>query len=112
MIFADLIPQDEHLARHRHADLFLDTFYYNAHTTASDALWAGVPVVTKMGQQFSSRVCGSLLNAVGLPELITNTDEDYESLILKLAQAPDMLSGIKEKLHENRLNFRFLIQTI
>ena len=104
LIFADLIPQDEHLARHRHADLFLDTFYYNAHTTASDALWAGVPVVTKMGQQFSSRVCGSLLNAVGLPELITNTDEDYESLILKLAQAPDMLSGIKEKLDKNRLN--------
>ena len=63
-----------------------------------------MPVVTKMGQQFSSRVCGSLLNAVGLPELITNTDEDYENLILKLAQAPDMLSGIKEKLHKNKLS--------
>ena len=94
---------DEHLARQRFADLFIDTFVFNAHTTAAEALWAGLPVVTKIGSGFAARVAGSLLNAVGLPELITETEEDYEALILKLATNPTKLAEIKEKLATNRL---------
>ena len=97
------MPQAEHLARQRLADLFLDTFNYNAHTTASDALWVGLPIVTKLGKGFAARVAGSLLNAVGLPELITKTEQDYEALILKLATNPTKLAEIKEKLANNRL---------
>ena len=82
---------------------FLDTFNYNAHTTASDALWAGLPLVTKLGKGFAARVAGSLLNAVGLPELITETEQDYEALILKLATNPTKLAEIKVKLANNRL---------
>ena len=103
IVFAERVPQAEHLARHRLADLFLDTFNYNAHTTASDALWAGLPLVTKLGKGFAARVAGSLLNAVGLPELITETEQDYEALILKLATNPTKLAEIKVKLANNRL---------
>ena len=103
IIFAERVPQAEHLARQRLADLFLDTFNYNAHTTASDALWAGLPLVTKLGKGFAARVAGSLLNAVGLPELITESEQDYEALILKLATNPTKLAEIKEKLANNRL---------
>ena len=103
IIFAERVPQAEHLARQRLADLFLDTFNYNAHTTASDALWVGLPLVTKLGKGFAARVAGSLLNAVGLPELITETEQDYEALILKLATNPTKLAEIKEKLANNRL---------
>ena len=103
IVFADKRPHAEHLARHRHADLFIDTFNYNAHTTASDALWAGLPVVTKAGQQFAARVAASLLNAVGLPELITTSEADYEALIVDLATEPDKLGEIREKLAANRL---------
>jgi predicted O-linked N-acetylglucosamine transferase (SPINDLY family) len=103
IIFAERVPQAEHLARQRLADLFLDTFNYNAHTTASDALWAGLPLVTKLGKGFAARVAGSLLNAVGLPELITKSEQDYEALILKLATNPTKLAEIKEKLANNRL---------
>ena len=103
IIFAEKLPQAEHLARQRLADLFLDTFNYNAHTTASDALWVGLPIVTKLGKGFAARVAGSLLNAVGLPELITKTEQDYEALILKLATNPTKLDEIKEKLANNRL---------
>lgn len=103
LVFAEPLPLAEHLARVRLADLFLDTFNYNAHTTASDALWAGVPVVTKLGQSFSARVGGSLLNAVGLPELITETPEEYERLALALATNPTKLSAIKARLKKNRL---------
>ena len=103
LVFADKIPMDEHLARQRFADLFIDTFVFNAHTTAAEALWAGLPVVTKIGSGFAARVAGSLLNAVGLPELITETEEDYEALILKLATNPTKLVEIKEKLATNRL---------
>ena len=85
------------------ANLFLDTFNFNAHTTATDALWAGLPVVTKVGLGFAARVAGSLLNAVGLPELITETEKDYEALILELATNPKKLSEVKEKLANNRL---------
>ena len=102
IVFADRVPMDEHLARHRLADLFVDTFNFNAHTTATEALWAGLPVVTKMGQGFAARVAGSLLNAVGLPELITQTNQDYEALILELATNPKMLTKIKQKLATNR----------
>ena len=102
LIFAEKIPHAEHLARHKHADLFVDTFNYNAHTTASDALWTGLPVVTKQGRQFAARVAASLLTAVGLPELITESEEDYERLILNLAQDRQQLSAIKATLEENR----------
>ena len=103
LIFANKLPQAEHLARHKHADLFLDTFCYNAHTTASDALWAGLPVITKKGEQFAARVSASLLTAVGLPELITETDADYENLIIELANQPEKLCKIRSKLQSNRL---------
>ena len=103
VVFAEKAPQAEHLARQRLADLFLDTFNYNAHTTTSDALWAGLPVVTKIGQGFAARVAGSLLNAVGLPELITETEQDYEALNLELATNPTKLAKVKEKLAANRL---------
>jgi protein O-GlcNAc transferase len=102
LVFAPRMELAEHLARHRQADLFLDTFPYNAHTTASDALWAGLPLVTCMGETFASRVAGSLLHAAGLPELVTHNLDDYEALALKLAAEPDMLSGIKTKLASNR----------
>jgi len=103
LIFADLLPHAEHLARHKHADIFVDTFNYNAHTTAVDALWAGLPVVTKQGNQFAARVAASLLTAVGLPELITQNETDYEALILDLATSPHKLQALREKLAINRL---------
>jgi predicted O-linked N-acetylglucosamine transferase (SPINDLY family) len=103
LVFAERLPHAEHLARHKHANLFLDTFNYNAHTTASDALWSGLPVVTKAGRQFAARVAASLLSAAGLPELITETEEDYEAVILDLATAPERLAALKSKLAENRL---------
>lgn len=105
LIFAPKIVHAEHLARHKFADIFLDTFNYNAHTTASDALWAGVPVVTKMGEQFSARVSASLLKAVGLPELITTTTEDYENLILELATDKERLDALKGKLSKNKRTY-------
>ena len=104
LVFADKVPMDEHLARQRLADLFVDTFAFNAHTTAADALWAGLPLVTKIGLGFAGRVAGSLLNAVGLPELVTETEQDYEALILELATNPTKLTKIKEKLANNRLS--------
>ena len=103
IIFAKRLSQQDHLARHRQADLFLDTLPYNAHTTASDALWCGIPVITLMGNSFPARVAGSLLNAVGLPELITQSPEEYEELAVKLANNPDLLKKIKNKLETNRL---------
>lgn len=103
LIFADKLPHAQHLARHQHADLFIDTFNYNAHTTASDALWAGLPVVTKQGTQFAARVAASLLTAIGLPELITSTEEEYESLLYELATNPEELKRINQKLEFNRL---------
>ena len=93
----------EHLARQKLADLFIDTFSFNAHTTAAEALWAGLPVVTKTGQGFAARVAGSLLNAIGLPELITKNEHDYEMLILELVTNIRKLSEIRKKLAANRL---------
>lgn len=93
----------DHLARQRLADLFLDTLPYNAHTTASDALWAGLPVLTCIGETFAGRVAASLLNALGLPELITSTPQAYEALAIELATNPTKLAHIKWKLANNRL---------
>jgi predicted O-linked N-acetylglucosamine transferase (SPINDLY family) len=104
LIFAEKKPQAEHLARHRLADLFIDTFNVNAHTTTSDALWAGLPVVTKLGKGFAARVAGSLLSAIDMSELITETEQEYESLILDLATNPERLGAIKLKLAANRLS--------
>jgi predicted O-linked N-acetylglucosamine transferase (SPINDLY family) len=98
LIFADNLPAEEHLARLKLADLFLDTFNLNAHTTASDALWAGLPVITKLGKGFPARVAGSLLTALEIPELITATEEEYEALALSLATNSEKLSLIKKKL--------------
>jgi len=104
LVFAKRIGQQDHLARHRVADLFLDTLPYNAHTTASDALWCGLPVITMMGNSFPGRVAASLLNAIELSELITHSPEEYESLAIKLATDPTELKKIKLKLEGNRLN--------
>ncbi len=103
LVFAEKLPHAEHLARHRHADLFIDTFNYNAHTTTSDALWSGLPVVTLAGRQFSARVAASLLSAVGMPDLITQTPAAYETLILELATQPERLADVKERLANHRL---------
>lgn len=102
IIFAKHLPEFEHLARHQLADIFLDTFPCNAHTTASDALWMGLPVVTMQGQCFASRVAGSLLNAIGLPELIAKNQNEYEQLIYKLATEPQTLSKLKNHLKNHR----------
>jgi predicted O-linked N-acetylglucosamine transferase (SPINDLY family) len=102
LVFAPRVKQAEHLARHRLADLFLDTLPYNAHTTSSDALWAGLPVLTCAGATFSGRVAGSLLHAVGLPELVTSSLEEYEALAMKLANDSALLNSIREKLARNR----------
>lgn len=102
LIFAERRSIPEHLARHMLADLFLDTLPYNAHTTTSDALWTGLPVLTCMGQSFASRVAASLLNACGLTELITESRADYEKLAIKLARHPTKLATIRAKLIANR----------
>ena len=98
LVFAPRLPIEQHLARHSLADLFLDSFPYNAHTTASDALWAGLPLVTLAGETFPSRVAASLLTAVGLPELITHRLADYEKLALALAKDPERMAQLKAKL--------------
>jgi predicted O-linked N-acetylglucosamine transferase (SPINDLY family) len=103
LVFANRVTPPEHLARHRRADLFLDTLPYNAHTTASDALWAGLPVLTCTGDAFAARVAASLLSAVGLPELITSTRQDYEDMAVALATDPQQLRGIRDKLAHHRL---------
>jgi protein O-GlcNAc transferase len=96
---------EDHLARQRQADLFLDTLPYNAHTTAADALWVGVPVLTCLGSTFAGRVAASLVRAVGLPELVTESLADYEALALKLAHEPELLASLKARLAQNRATF-------
>ena len=103
LVFAPRLALGDHLARHRLADLFLDTLPYNAHTTASDALWAGLPVLTRVGTTFAGRVAASLLTAVGLPELITDSSRQYEALALKFATDATLLQNVKDKLAGNRL---------
>jgi predicted O-linked N-acetylglucosamine transferase (SPINDLY family) len=102
LVFANRMPLEDHLARHRFADLFLDTLPYNAHTTASDALWTGLPIVTCCGESFAGRVAASLLSAVGLPELVTSDLEEYQASTLKLARDASFLASIKAKLTRNR----------
>ncbi|MEW6690858.1 MAG: tetratricopeptide repeat protein, partial [Pseudomonadota bacterium] len=102
LAFAPQLPLAEHLGRLAAADLFLDTCPYNAHTTASDALWAGLPVLTCSGETFASRVAGSLLHAVGLPELVTHSLPEYEALALRLARAPAELAALRGKLQRSR----------
>lgn len=98
LVFARRLPPAEHLARHRCADLFLDTLPYNAHTTASDALWAGLPLLTCEGNTFAGRVAASLLRALDLPELITRDGPDFERRAIELAGHPGELAAIREKL--------------
>ena len=102
LIFAPRMATPAHLARQRLADLFLDTLPYNAHTTASDALWVGLPLLTCMGESFAGRVAASLLKAVDMPELITNTPAEYEALAVALATDPKRLAQIRQKLALNR----------
>jgi predicted O-linked N-acetylglucosamine transferase (SPINDLY family) len=102
LIFAERIDLPDHLARHKLADLFLDTTPYNAHTTTSDALWLGLPVITLIGDSFPSRVAASLLNSMGMPDLITETQVEYESLAIEIANDPSKLSSLKLRLRENR----------
>lgn len=101
LVVGKKIPHPEHMARHRHADLFVDTFNYNAHTTACEALWAGLPVVTKLGDQFAARVAASMLTSVELPELIAETEEEYEAIILNLATDRAKLQSFRDKLNDN-----------
>ena len=103
LIFARRAPYADHLARQQCADLFIDTLPYNAHTTALDALWEGVPVVTRIGETFAGRVAASLLTALDLPELIVETRDDYERLAIELARSPESLAGIRRRLDANRL---------
>jgi protein O-GlcNAc transferase len=102
LVFAPHLPYSDHLARFAVADLFLDTFPYNAHTLSSDALWGGCLVLTCSGRTFASRVAASLLHSVGLPELICRSLSDYESLALALARSPERLRRLRERLHAAR----------
>jgi len=104
LIFAPRIPYADYLARYQLADLCLDTLPFNAGTTASDALWAGLPLVTCTGEAFASRMAASLLRAVGMPEMITDSTADYEALATKLAADPDLMASTRTKLARNRLS--------
>ena len=102
LIFAPRVDPPDHLARQKLAGLFLDTLPYNAHTTASDALWVGLPIVTTPGNTFAGRVAASLVQAAGMPELIAPSLAEYEALALKLARDPEALAAIRHKLANNR----------
>jgi predicted O-linked N-acetylglucosamine transferase (SPINDLY family) len=102
LIFGGSLPHDEYLARYRHADLFLDTTPFNAGTTASDALWAGLPLITVSGEGFASRMAASLLHAIDLPELVTDTHHAYEALAVELAGNPVRMTEIRQRLAANR----------
>ena len=104
LVFARRVALKDHLARHRLADLFLDTLPYNAHTTAADALWVGLPVITCRGQSFAGRVAASLLCAIGAPDLVTDDLEAYERLALRIASEPSVLQELGERLRRNRLS--------
>ena len=105
LTFAKKLPLDQHLARHSLGDLFLDTFNYNAHTTASDALWAGMPLITVAGESFSSRVSASLLNSLGLNELICRNKQEYFKKALELGKDPTKISLLKEKIIKNKISY-------
>ncbi|MDC0431557.1 tetratricopeptide repeat protein, partial [Paracoccaceae bacterium] len=101
LVFAKHTTHEKYLAQFMNADLYLDTFIYNAGATASNALWAGLPVITKVGKGYTARMAGSLLAALGLPELITSTEKEYANLALQLAENPKMMAVIKQKLKTN-----------
>lgn len=103
LIFAKRMPLPDHLARHKLADLFLDTLPYNAHTTASDALWTGLPVLTQIGKSFAGRVAASLLGSIDMPELIAFTPKEYESTAIELASNSEILEKLKSKLLAKKL---------
>jgi len=103
LVFAPRVPASEHLARYRRADLFLDALPYNAHTTASDALWAGLPVLTCLGGTFAGRVAGSLVRAAGLPELAVATPGQYEAVAVQLAREPGTLASLRQRLADHRM---------
>jgi protein O-GlcNAc transferase len=105
IIFAPHRPLAAHLARYRIADLALDTFPYTSHTTASDALWAGCPLVARAGDTFASRVSGSVLHAAQMPELVAHTMEAFEELAVQIALDPDRCAGLRRRLHEGRMTF-------
>ncbi len=102
VVFAEKMRKDEHLARLKKADLVLDTFPCNGHTSTSDALWAGVPVLTMLGSHFASRVSASILNSVGSPELVTRSDDAYEEMAVRFGLQPDLLLAVRNKLSKNR----------
>ena len=104
LVFVNAKPYDQYIAQFSKADLFLDTFTYNAGATANHALWSGLPIVTKIGKSYTSRMAASMLNAIGLSELVTTTEKEYEDLILDLATNPKKLSEIRERLSKNRLS--------
>jgi predicted O-linked N-acetylglucosamine transferase (SPINDLY family) len=104
LVFGERLPPAQYLARFRAADLFLDTLPYNAGTTASDALWAGLPVLTLTGEAFASRIAASLLTAIGVPELITSKQQQYEQLAIELASSPQRLAAIRTRIQDNRLS--------
>jgi predicted O-linked N-acetylglucosamine transferase (SPINDLY family) len=104
LVFAQHLPLAEHLARHRLADLFLDTLPYNSHTTASDARWTGLPVLTRMGEVFPSRVAASLLRAINLPELVTTEEAEFEELAVELGLDRERHRALRQRLEENRLS--------
>ncbi len=101
--FAPKVSFDEHINRHQIIDIFLDTFPYNAHTSASDALWAGIPIVTRSGSTFPSRVAGSILKSIGLEDLITFNEEDYIEKIIKLMADEKQLKLMKNKIHQTKI---------
>ena len=102
LIFAPRMPNADHLARYRRADLFLDTYYFNAHTTGSDALWVGLPMLTQLGNTFAGRVAASLNCAVGMNDLVVTSPSEYEALAVRLATHPEHLDAIRKKLAENK----------
>jgi predicted O-linked N-acetylglucosamine transferase (SPINDLY family) len=102
LIYAPTVPLEDHLARHAVADLFLDTFPYTGHATTCDALWAGLPVLTRKGNSYAARVAASQLQAIGLPELVTESAEDYEALAIALAGDSVRLKGLRQRLADNR----------
>ena len=104
IIFAKRTKMSDHLARHKVADLFIDTLPYNAHTTASDGLWVGLPFLTLVGDTFASRVGASMLNAIGLPELITYSENEYKNKAIEIAKNPILLRAIKKKLEKNKFS--------
>ena len=103
LVFAERLPLPEHLARHRQADLFLDTAPYNAHTTASDALWCGLPVLTYVGNSFASRVASSLLAAVNLQQLCAHDLNQYVEMAIQFGLNPSKLDSLKNYLQDNRM---------